>query len=178
MQTATFDNPMLTTLRPRLFAYARRALRDQSDAEDVTQETLLALLQRSSPPFRGEASLLTYATAILKNKIADLVRARVAQRRAHASAAADAACHDDAAPDGCTLLARQRRREQFWPRLRLQLRALPAQTREAFVLRLLYDCDVQETCRRMRISPNHTAVLTSRARQKLRRSWDRAALQD
>jgi len=177
MQSPALSAETIRQLQPRLRSFAHRALRNDADAEDLTQDTLLAML-RAPAPFRGEASLPTYAIAILKHKIADLVRARVTERRAQALVAAEAECHADAGPDLCTSVARRRRRERFWPHLRIQLRALPAQTREAFVLRLLYDCDVDETSRRLRISRNHTAVLTSRAKKQLRCTLDLAVLEE
>ncbi len=177
MPSPRLNAETLRQLRPRLHAYARRTLCDDADAEDVTQDTLLAML-RAPVPFRGEAALPTYATAILKHKIADLVRARVAERRAQALAAAEAGCLVEFAPDPFTSLARRRRHERFWPHLRTRLRALPAQTREAFVLRLLDDCDVAATSHRLRISRNHAAVLTSRAKKTLRCTLDMAVLEE
>ncbi len=167
METPTLSAEAVKRLQPRLYAYARRALRDDADAEDVTQDTLLAMLR---PPahFRGEASLPTYATAILKHKIADLVRARVTERRTHAAAIADALCLADQAPEPFELLARRRVRDQIWPLLRRELGALPAPMRETFVLRVLREVDTRETSRRLRISANYTAALTSRAKQRLR----------
>ena len=160
-------------LRPRLHAFARRALRDDADAEDLTQDTLLAML-RSPAPFRGESSLPTYATSILKHKIADLARARASERRTRASALADAACAANAVPDPLTAVEQVRMREQVWPLLRRELKALPASMREAFVLRVLQDVDTQETSRRLHISANYTAALTVRAKQRLRRGFDAA----
>jgi RNA polymerase sigma-70 factor (ECF subfamily) len=177
MRSPSLSAETITQLQPRLRSFAHRTLHNEADAEDLTQDTLLAML-RAPAPFRGEASLPTFATAILKHKIADLVRARVTERRAQARIAAEMQCRADAGPDLSTSLAQRRRRDRFWPHLRAQLRALPAQTREAFVLRLLLDCDVDETSRRLGISANHTAVLTSRAKKQLRGSLDRAALEE
>jgi len=169
----TLSTETIRQLRPRLHAFARRALRDDDDAEDLAQDTLLAML-RAPTPFRGDASLPTFATAILKHKIADLARARASERRTRASALADAACAADTAPDPLTALAHVRVREQVWPLLRRELKALPALMREAFVLRVLQDVDTQETSRRLRISANYTAALTVRAKQRLRRGLDAA----
>ncbi len=171
MQSATLNAEAIRQLRPRLHAFARRALRDDDDAEDLTQDTLLAML-RTPAPFRGEASLPTFATAILKHKIADLARTRASERRTRAGALADAACAADAAPDSLTALAHVRVREQFWPLLRRELKTLPAPMREAFVLRVLQEVDTQEASRRLRISANYTAALTVRAKQRLRRGLD------
>jgi RNA polymerase sigma-70 factor (ECF subfamily) len=63
----------LPTLRHRLMRQARVAVFDSTLAEDLVQETLLALFEQESR-HRGQASLTTWGTAILKNKIADWYR--------------------------------------------------------------------------------------------------------
>lgn len=60
-------------LRPKLIRYARLLLRDTSIAEDIVQDTLLAVFERRQQ-HNGAASLHTWATAILKNKVADWYR--------------------------------------------------------------------------------------------------------
>lgn len=60
-------------LRPRLIRHARLLVRDTSVAEDLVQETLLAVfIQRQQ--HSGDANLNTWATAILRNKVADWYR--------------------------------------------------------------------------------------------------------
>ena len=60
-------------LRPRLIRHARLLVRDTSVAEDLVQETLLAVfIQRQQ--HIGDANLNTWATAILRNKVADWYR--------------------------------------------------------------------------------------------------------
>ena len=51
---------------------ARLQLRDDAQAEDVVQETLLAALSGSG--FSGKSSLKTWLTGILKHKIVDAIR--------------------------------------------------------------------------------------------------------
>ncbi|MCI4429664.1 MAG: sigma-70 family RNA polymerase sigma factor [Burkholderiales bacterium] len=60
-------------LRQRLVRHARFALGDDATAEDLVQETLIAVVARL-PQYRGDATLTTWATAILKNKVADWYR--------------------------------------------------------------------------------------------------------
>jgi len=59
----------------RLLAYARSRLRSRSDADDLVQETFLALLQ-SIKNFRQECSLETYLFTVLRRKIIDVFRGR------------------------------------------------------------------------------------------------------
>ncbi len=175
MHSPKLNAEILMQLRPRLHAFARRALHNDADAEDVIQDTLVAML-RTSLPFRGESSLPTFATSILKHKIADLARARASERRAHASVLADATAVNESAPDPLAALAQLREREQFWPLLSRELKALPALMREAFVLRVVQDVDLPEASRRLRISANYTAALTVRAKQRLRRGLEPARI--
>ncbi len=63
----------------RLLAFARSQLGQESDAEDVVQETFVGLL-KSLHSFRGEASLETWLFQILRRRVADQYR-RVGARR-------------------------------------------------------------------------------------------------
>jgi RNA polymerase sigma-70 factor (TIGR02943 family) len=56
-----------------LFRYAMMRLRDESLAEDIVQETLLAAIQ-SLKSFSGNCSERTWLTSILKHKIIDYFR--------------------------------------------------------------------------------------------------------
>lgn len=69
----------LPVLRERLLRHARFAVHDRGLAEDLVQETLIAVLERHAQR-RGEATLLTWSTAILRNKVADWYRSPNRQR--------------------------------------------------------------------------------------------------
>ena len=49
-------------------------LRNEAQAEDVVQDTLIAILEKPER-FAGQSSLRTYVTAIMKHKIIDVLRA-------------------------------------------------------------------------------------------------------
>lgn len=57
----------------RLVAFAQGRLRRAADAEDLVQETFLALL-KALAAFRGQAALETYLFTILRRKIIDKMR--------------------------------------------------------------------------------------------------------
>jgi len=59
-----------------LYSYAYHRTRDQSIAEDLVQETLLAAL-RAKDTFESRSSVKTWLTGILKHKIIDHIRKRV-----------------------------------------------------------------------------------------------------
>ena len=65
----------LADLHPLLLRFAKQQLRNDSMAEDVVSETLLAILEKPDN-FEGRSSLRTYATGILKFKVIDLIRRR------------------------------------------------------------------------------------------------------
>src|ERR1700686_3215778 len=76
--------------RGYLLRVARLQLRDESPAEDVVQETLLAALSGSG--FSGKSSLRTWLTGILKHKIVDAIRSKT---RAPAFVSIDEECRID-----------------------------------------------------------------------------------
>jgi RNA polymerase sigma-70 factor, ECF subfamily len=65
----------LSVLHQPLLRFAKMQLRNDSMAEDVVSETLLAILEKPDN-FEGRSSLRTYATGILKFKIIDVLRIR------------------------------------------------------------------------------------------------------
>jgi len=72
------DPEFLTSLRRDMLRFAEIQLRDKAQAEDAVQEALTgALLGREK--FASRASLRTWVLSILKNKIIDVLRAKVRQ---------------------------------------------------------------------------------------------------
>src|SRR4051794_5751897 len=59
--------------RPALFKYAMLQLRNETHADDVVQETLVAALQAAAN-FSGGSSVRTWLIGILKHKIIDHFR--------------------------------------------------------------------------------------------------------
>jgi RNA polymerase sigma-70 factor (ECF subfamily) len=68
------DAETLRTLRGQLVKFARLQLRNDAWADDVVQETLVALVE-APERFAGRSSLKTYSIGILKHKIIDALRA-------------------------------------------------------------------------------------------------------
>ena len=63
----------LDTHRAILFKFAMLQLRNQAQAEDVVQETLIAAIQ-GAESFAGQSSVRTWLVGILKHKIIDVIR--------------------------------------------------------------------------------------------------------
>src|SRR6202012_4847240 len=68
------DAETLRKLRGQLVKFARLQLRNDAWADDVVQETLVALVE-APERFAGRSSLKTYSIGILKHKIIDALRA-------------------------------------------------------------------------------------------------------
>ena len=82
--------------RPSLFKFAIRQLRNEGQAEDAVQETLLAAI-KGARQFAGNSSVRTWLTGILKNKIIDQIRKAVRERPSIPES-------DDDAPDDFDIL--------------------------------------------------------------------------
>lgn len=61
-----------------LYRFTLARLRDQHQAEDAVQETMLAAIKSNS--FEGESSARTWPTGILKHKIIDLQRKQIREQ--------------------------------------------------------------------------------------------------
>lgn len=80
--------------RAYLEHYAFAKLRDRGEAEEAVQEALVAALE-SLPDYRGDSSLRTWLTAILRFKIADHQRRAVRERHVFEAAPEEAEGGDE-----------------------------------------------------------------------------------
>ena len=80
----------LPALRQRLMRQARLAVHDSAHAEDLVQDTLIAVVQQAAT-YRGDAALSTWAISILRHKVADWYRSPTAKRETQLPDAGDAA---------------------------------------------------------------------------------------
>jgi RNA polymerase sigma-70 factor (ECF subfamily) len=165
-------------LRPRLIRHARLLVRDTSVAEDLVQETLLAVfIQRQQ--HSGDANLNTWATAILRNKVADWYRSPERKRMI--------AIEDDAQDSGNALedLFNEQGEHaapvQAWQQPdaaleRQQLKQVLDQCVErlaglqatAFMMREWLGFDANEVAERLGISAENCRMLLHRSRLSLR----------
>ena len=162
------DAAQLDRHRAVLTKYAMRAVSDPDLAQDLVQDTFVAAL--ASGGFRGESSLRTWLTGILKHKITDAYR-----ERSRAMLSLDATPDDEnGAPAfeavGSEADNPEARLEQkrFWENFRRLLERLPERTAQAFVLADFGDESTDEICARLGVSRNNLWVLRHRARQFLR----------
>lgn len=152
------------------FAYLRT--RNESLAEDLVQETLLAAFC-AKDRFAGASSERTWLIAILKNKLVDHRR-----RGGRETPLPDEADEIEALFDQHGhWLSRPRdwgrphetlENQQFWRVLTDCLAALPGRLGEGFVLREIEGLSADEVCKILALTPSNLWVSLHRARMRLR----------
>ncbi|TCS37820.1 RNA polymerase sigma-70 factor (ECF subfamily) [Paucimonas lemoignei] len=168
----------LESLRPILVRFARLQLRNDSLADDVVQDALMAVLEKPDG-YAGQSSLRSYVIGIMKHKIVDALRHA---RRLHqfAEDADDDFSQEQVdalfAADGHPM---QRPRhwgnpdatleqQDFFKILELCLEKLPPKTARIFMMREWLELDTEEICKEVGISTSNAWVILYRARLRLR----------
>ena len=149
--------------RDYLVRFAQRKLQDPALAEDAVHDVFEAVMSGRAL-FGGRAALRSWLTAILKNKIVDVIR----QRARYDSM--------DAAPDGeeapqieCTAARPDQIAEQreLLGQTLQRIATLPKGLRDVMQFRVLQDESSQAVCRRLCISEAALFVRLHRARKQL-----------
>ena len=167
----------LAALHQPLLRFAKLQLRNDSAAEDVVSETMLAILERPDG-FEGRSSFRTYATGILKFKIIDLIRKRGREVQIEPL---DEQSMDDAmdalfAKDGHWAEPppawqepdKALQQSQFLDTLQTCVDRLPAKIGRVFMMRECLEKEVDEICLELGITSNNCGVMLYRARMQLR----------
>jgi RNA polymerase sigma-70 factor, ECF subfamily len=156
---------------PRVYNVARRMVRSDVDAEDVTQDVLLQVV-RKLPTFRGDSAFPTWLHRVTVNTALSHRRKRAVREEHRADAPFDAFVEEGAAEDSgrrrtlgpdAHALARERRRQ-----IDRAIAALPEVYRKVF---LLADVDGQpnaDIAETMRLSLSAVKSRLYRARQLMR----------
>ncbi|MFC5527765.1 RNA polymerase sigma factor [Rhodanobacter ginsengisoli] len=156
----------------RLFRIARSVIGEDSEAEDVLQESYLRAY-RKLDSFRGDSTLLTWLTSIVLNE------ARGRLRRRHRMVGLDQL---DAAPDDTHQIIRfpskfgsedpavSAARVQIRHLLEHAIDALPEAFRTVYMMRDVEECTVEETAQLLSIRPETVKTRLHRARRLLRTS--------
>jgi len=180
----TPDNAALAQHRPYLLRYALQQLRDEGQAEDVVQETLLAALQDN---FSGQSSLRTWLTGILKHKIIDLIRKQSREAPLAGTAEGeednlddfdalfDQRGHwtDDDKPQTWQQPNAALESKQFWKVYEACAGLMPQRLALVFSMREVLDMDIDEICKSLSISATNCSVILYRARMSLRLCLDK-----
>ncbi len=159
----------------RLFRLARSIMKDESEAEDVVQETYVRAFTRLAA-FRGESSLGTWLTRIAINEAYGRLRRRRATvdwESVEASHAAQAQIIQfpswSSQPDPERTMA-QREIKHI---LEHAIDALPEQFRTVLVARLVEEMSIEETADLLDLRPATVKTRLHRARLMLRDDLER-----
>ncbi|CAB3778996.1 sigma-70 family RNA polymerase sigma factor [Pararobbsia alpina] len=178
------DAETLRALRGQLVKFARIQLRNDAWADDVVQETLIALVE-APERFAGRSSLKTYSIGILKHKIIDALRAggREVSLSAFDGDDGDGGAQEDLlsfdslfdhtghwrdAPRDWNEPDTQLQRKQFFEILELCVDKLPPKIARIFMMREWLELDTEEICKELGITPTNAWVMLYRARMRLR----------
>ena len=168
--------------RPYLYRYALSRVRHQGAAEDIVQETLLAAV-KGQGGFRGDSTLLTWLTGILKHKIVDWQRREARNPGGTVGTACgdhepdyeeshdmlfDSEGHWVKPPSAWPDPEQCFENKKFWEMLERCLASLPQATARAFYLREIEGLQTAEICAELRISESNCWVMLHRARMSLR----------
>ena len=179
MSNLLADSEFLDDIRQQMFRFATLQLRDSHLAEDAVQEALIGALKNTGS-FGGRAAFKTWMFAILKNKIADVLRYK--QRTVNISSFA----HDEEDEDMSELFDQKgfwqtnerpvawgspeanMREVQFWVVFEACLEHLPAKQARAFMMREFIELDAEEICANLELTLSNLHVLLYRSRLRLR----------
>lgn len=167
----------LSMLRQRLFRRARYAVGNDAVAEDLVQETLIAVVERLAQ-YRGDATLTTWAMAILKHKVADWYRSPLRARTIpidpeQSGELAGTAMHTaeegliGAAPSSQEPANLVESREMMQA-LKLCVGAMPPRTARAFLMHDWHGYQTAEICVQLKLSAGNVRQMLHRARSVLR----------
>ena len=174
------DPKFLAELRVLMLKFAKLQLSDESLAEDAVQDALIGALKNAGN-FKRRAALKTWVFAILKNKIADILRK--GQKYVQASSL----LNEDQEEDNMDQLFRENghwqkherpanwghpqeavKQDHFWRVFETCLHALPENQARLFMMREFIQLDANEICESLDISTSNLHVMLYRARLRLR----------
>lgn len=145
-----------------LFRLALSVLEDAHEAEEATQDALLAAL-RSFDSYRGEASLTTWLYAITLNLCRNRLRAR--QRRERMQAVFQTVLRQKHAPPFIEDTVLQREDNH---RILKAVHALDEKHRLPVILRYYHDCSVEEIAQILDIPAGTVHSRLNKARRQLK----------
>ena len=167
----------LENMRPALLRFAQLQLRDETLAQDVVQEALLAVLEKPER-FAGLSSLRTYVIGIMKYKIIDALRAQGRERPLEpyddqteddlVDALFTANGHTISAPSAWGDPHATLEQKDFFRVLEVCLDKLPPKTARIFLMREWLELETEEICKELSCSTSNAWVMLYRARLRLR----------
>lgn len=182
------DPGYVEAIRVEMLRFARFRIGDDSEAEDIVQEALAAAF-RDAEKFRSAAALKTWVIAILKHKVADIMRQR--QRRPILASelfeSSDLGTqtlfdrrgmwHDAARPANWENPEALIHSRQLLAVFDDCLNKLPVQHQRVFLMREVLGLEAPEICRELDISASNLRVILHRARLALRSCLEQNGIQ-
>lgn len=179
------DDQFLERVRSEMLQFARLQLGHDAEAEDAVQDALVGAL-KNAHSFRGQAALKTWIIAILKHKIADVLR----RRQRHSKMAEPVQSDDE--PGGYPDVFNHRgiwrgdsrptrwgdpeaalHSSQFLAIFDACLGCLPARQARVFMMREIIELSPAEICAETGLSTTNVHVILHRARLGLRACLER-----
>ncbi|RFB69760.1 MULTISPECIES: sigma-70 family RNA polymerase sigma factor [unclassified Herbaspirillum] len=178
MSDKSFEQAVVAE-RSMLVRFARLHLQEDT-AEDAAQETLLAALQNPAG-YSGKSSLRTWLVGILKHKIVDVLRKEKKYVQAGPAEIGDPGdfdvLFDDTghwaeAPADWGNPAETLQQAQFFDIMDFCLNKLTPVMARVFSMRELFEFEITEICKELKITAGNCSVLLYRARMQLRLCLD------
>jgi RNA polymerase sigma-70 factor (ECF subfamily) len=169
---------LTTRYEQRVFSLATRMLRQEQDAEDVTQQTFLSALENLKG-FRGEASFATWLFRIATHAALKVIRKRKGLEMVSLEAATEASEQDDFVPHPEFIADWRQSPEQLVQKNEIRrllddaLAQLDEKHRLVFLLRDVEGLSIKETAEALGLSEANTKVRLLRARLQLREQLTR-----
>jgi RNA polymerase sigma-70 factor (ECF subfamily) len=149
--------------RDYLIRFAKRKLQDPALAEDLVHDVFEAVMTGRAS-FAGRSALRSWLTAVLKNKIVDVIRQRVRYDSLDSAGVDDEMMEVSSDWAGHDALAEQRQRLQHTLD---RIDVLPQGLRDVMQFRVLQDESSEEVCARLNITESSLFVRLHRARKQL-----------
>ncbi len=156
-------SPSWFRIGPTCCASRCRKLRDHALAEDAVHDVLEAVLSGRAV-FGGRAQLRSWLTAVLKNKIVDVLR-RTSHHDTLDDDSAESTGHAVACPQPRPDEIAEQRQELA--RVLAGIDRLPPTLRDALRLRVVEDRSTESVCAELGISEENLFVRVHRARKQL-----------
>ena len=164
---------LATRHEQRVYSLAMRMLRQEQDAEDVTQQTFLSALENLGG-FRGEASFSTWLLRIATHAALKIIRKRKGLDVISLEEATEPADHSDTIPHPEFIADWRQSPEQLVQTREIgrlldeALAELDEKHRLVFLLRDVEGLSIKETAETLGLSEANTKVRLLRARLQLR----------
>ena len=175
-----YDTVFLQQLRVQMLKFSTLQLTDNGLAEDAVQEAFVGAI-KNAHSFAGRAAFKTWVFAILKNKIADILRKRQRLNEAslllqqheedeefHELFNEKGFWHKDERPANWGNPEADMQDQHFWRVFEACLENLPSQQARVFMMREFIELESKEICNEVSISESNLHVMLHRARLRLR----------